>query len=124
MSYITAEDIKSNLIAGFDISDYLEEADLEINDVAEKLGIRDISSISTPVHYKIRRYGVVFVLMRLSQDKIGTNQPDTAVEKYQMLYDMYMSELKDLYPQLTYEMFTGTVQSITGRTASYGFYRG
>lgn len=124
MSYITAEDIKSNLIAGFDISDYIEEADQEINDVGQKLGIRDVSYISIPVHYKIRRYGIVFILMRLAQDKIGTNQPDITMEKYQMLYEMYQKELKILYSQLTYEMFTGNVDSMIGRTASYGFYRG
>lgn len=124
MSYIAAEDIKSNLIAGFDISDYIEEADYEINDVAEKLGVRDTSNISIPLHYKIKRYGIVFILKRLAQDKLGTNQPDIALEKYQRLFEIYTEELKQLYPQLTYEMFTGTVQTQTGRTSSNGFYRG
>lgn len=124
MSYIAAEDIKSNLIAGFDISDYIEEADYEINDVAEKLGVRDTSNISIPLHYKIKRYGIVFILKRLSQDKLGTNQPDIALEKYQRLFEIYTEELKQLYPQLTYEMFTGTVKTQTGRTSSNGFYRG
>lgn len=124
MSYITAEDIKSNLISGFDISDYLEEADYEINDVAEKLGIRNPALISIPLHYKIKRYGIVFVLKRLSQDKLGTNSTDVSLEKYQRSFEIYSDELKQLYPQLTYEMFTGTVQTQTGRTSSNGFYRG
>ena len=124
MSYIKADDIRSNLVAGFDIVDYLEEANNEVIDVAEKLGIRDTDLISTPVHYKIKRYGVVFVLMRLAQDKIGTNQSDVALEKYRDLYAMYKVELKELLPQLTYQMYTGTVQTITGRTSQSGFYRG
>lgn len=124
MSYITAEDIKSNLISGFDISDYLEEADYEINDVAEKLGIRNPALIHIPLHYKIKRYGIVFVLKRLSQDKLGTNSTDVSLEKYQRSFEIYSEELKQLYPQLTYEMFTGTVQTQTGRTSSNGFYRG
>ncbi len=37
MSYITTEDIKANLIAGFDISGYIEEAGQEIEDVAQRL---------------------------------------------------------------------------------------
>lgn len=125
MSYITAEDIKSNLVSGFDIQGYIEEADQEVTDIAEKLGVRDASSIVTPIHYKIKRYAVVFVLMRLAQDKMGTNNVELAAEKYGVLYDMYKAELKDLYPQITYEMLTGTVDSIVSRTSSFGgFYRG
>ena len=123
MSYIEASDIKSNLSSGFDLTEYLTEADNEINDLAEKLGVRDTDEISTPIHYKLKRYAVVFVLMRLAQDKIGTNQPDTAIEKYKDLYMMYKDELKDLYPQITYEMVTGDVETITGRTAVFNLYR-
>ena len=123
MSYITAADIKSNLAQGFNLTDYLAEADAEVNDIAQKLGIRDTEDIAVPVHYKIKRYAVVFVLMRLAQDKIGTNQPDTAIEKYKDLYAMYRQELKDLYPQITYEMITGDVETITGRTVVYNVYR-
>ncbi len=123
MSYITAADIKSNLVNGFDITEYLNEVDQEINDVAQRLGV-DQDDIATPLHYKIKRYGIVFIQMRLAQDKIGTNQPDTAIEKYKDLYALYKSEQKDLYPQLTYEMFTGTVNDrIIARTANYGLYR-
>jgi hypothetical protein len=126
MSYISADDIKSNLIKGFDILEYIRESDDEINDVAQKLGISDSSDIAQPVHYKIRRYGIVFILMRLAQDKLGTNSPDITMEKYQALYEMYRNELKDLYKQLTYEIFTGDVDSIISRTCSStcGFYRG
>lgn len=124
MSYITLDDFKANLISGFDISGYIVEADEEIIDVCQKLGVRDLSLIKLPICYKLRRYGVAFVLMRLAQDKIGTNQADLSLEKYQMLFDMYKAELKDLYSQITYEMITGTVSSIIGRTQSFGFYRG
>lgn len=124
MSYITLDDFKANLISGFDILGYIVEADEEIIDVCQKLGVRDLSLIKLPICYKLRRYGVAFVLMRLAQDKIGTNQADLSLEKYQMLFDMYKAELKDLYSQITYEMITGTVSSIIGRTQSFGFYRG
>jgi hypothetical protein len=124
MSYITANDIKSNLVRSFDISDYLEEAENEINDVAQRLGIYDTDDISTPIHYKIKRYGIVYVLMRLAQDKIGTCDDDVTLERYQVSYDMYKAEMKDLYPQLTYQMFTGNVTSIISRTSSCRLYRG
>lgn len=123
--YLDPTDIKSNLVNGFDITDYLVEAENEVNDVAQRLGVRDITSIVQPLHYKIKRYAIVFVLMRLAQDKIGTNQPDIQLEKYRDLYAMYKEELKELYPQITYEMLTGKVDSIIARTATMGgFYRG
>lgn len=123
--YLDPTDIKSNLVNGFDITDYLVEAENEVNDVAQRLGVRDITSIVQPLHYKIKRYAIVFVLMRLAQDKIGTNQPDIQLEKYRDLYAMYKEELKELYPQITYEMLTGNVDSIIARTATMGgFYRG
>lgn len=124
MSYLTAADIKSNLAQGFDLSQYLSEADSEVNDIAEKLGVRNTSSIATPLHYKIKRYAVVFVLMRLAQDKIGTVSVDVAVEKYRDLYEMYKAELRELVTQITYEMVTGTVNSIIARSAVHGLYRG
>ena len=124
MSYLVASDFRSNLIQGFDITPYLLEADAEVNDLAERLGIRDTADIHTPLHYKIKRYAIVFVLMRLAQDKIGTNSPDVALEKYRDQYEMYKAELRDIFPQITYQMYTGTVESIIGRTATYNLYRG
>lgn len=123
MSYITTEDIKANLIAGFDISGYIEEAGQEIEDVAQRLGV-SVNDISLPLHYKIKRYGIAYLLKRLAQDKIGTNQPDVTLEKYKDMYELYSTEVKELFPQLTYQMFTGTVKNIIGRTSSNGFYRG
>lgn len=123
--YLDPTDIKSNLVNGFDITDYLVEAENEVNDVAQRLGVRDTASIQQPLHYKIKRYAVVFVLMRLAQDKIGTNQPDIQLEKYRDLYAMYKEEQEKLYSQITYEMVTGNVNSIIARTAAMGgFYRG
>jgi hypothetical protein len=125
MSYIDVTDIKANLIAGFDVAPYIEEADDEINDVAERLGVRGLSSIKVPVHYKIKRYGIAFILKRLAQDKIGTNQPDISLEKYKEMFLLYSQELKELFPQLTSQMFTGDVGSIIDRTSTVGnFYRG
>jgi len=124
MSYLAASDIKSNLAQGFDLSQYLTEADSEVVDIAEILGVRNVSEIHTPLHYKIKRYAVVFVLMRLAQDKIGTNSADIAIEKYRDLYDMYRTELKELRNQITYEMVTDTVNSIIARTNVFNLYRG
>ena len=122
--YLEPSDVKSNLSQGFDLNPYLDEADLEVEDLANRLGVRSISSIVTPLQYKIKRYAVVFVLMRLAQDKIGTNSPDIALEKYRTQFDMYKTELRELFPQITSQMFTGDVDSIISRTSVYNLYRG
>jgi hypothetical protein len=121
--YITADDIKSNLAKGFTLTEYLEEADLEIIDVAEKLGVRGIEEIMNPVHYKVKRLAVVFINMRLAQDKYGTNSPDTSNEKYRDLYEMYKIELKEIRNEITYEMITGNVNSMAGRVGVFELYR-
>jgi hypothetical protein len=123
MSYITIADIKSNLISKVDVSDYIIESDEEVNDLAEKLGVYDTTEIATPVHHKLKRYAIVFVLMRVAQDRIGTNSPDVSVEKYAALYEMYTAEYKDLAQQITYEMMTGNVCSMVDRVSSVQTYR-
>jgi hypothetical protein len=123
MSYITVADIKSNLISKVDVSDYIVESDEEVNDLAEKLGVYDTTEISIPLHHKLKRYAIVFVLMRVAQDRIGTNSPDVSIEKYAALYEMYTAEYKDLAQQITYEMMTDNVCSMVDRVSSVQTYR-
>lgn len=122
MSYISTGDIKSNLAQGFALQDYILEADAEIEDLAETLGVRDTSSIASPLHNKVKRYGVVFILMRLCQDKMGANNPEIDVmEKYLIQYNMYKKELAALRSEITYEMITGTVDQIADRAVFSGW---
>lgn len=121
--YLEVSDFSSNLIQGMDVTQYFEEADLEVIDLAERLGVRDITDIINPLHYKVKRYAVVFVLMRLAQDNYGTNNPETTNEKYRDLYDIYKTELGELRPQITYEMITGNVDSILDRVCVFNLYR-
>lgn len=124
MSYITSADIKADLVRNLDIEPYIEEADFEINDLAELKGVYETTDIKTdPLHYKIKRYAIVFVLMRICQDSLGTNSVDTDREKYKDNLEMYQKELDQLKPLITYEMLTGNVQSMIGRTAVFNLYR-
>jgi HPt (histidine-containing phosphotransfer) domain-containing protein len=118
--YITAADIKSNLTTGFDLTEYLDEVENEIIDLAQKLGVRSTTDIASPLHYKVKRYGVVFVLMRLAQDKLGTNLPDVSLDKYDRLYQMYKKEIDDLKSQITREMITNNIDEIIDRTTVMG----
>ena len=124
MSYITVADIKSTLISKVDVSEYIQEADLEIEDLAEKLGVYDTSEIKVdPLHHKIKRYAVVFVLMRVSKDRIGTTQTDVSLDLYDRCQTMYEAEYKELAQQITYEMMTGTVDAMVERVSSTQIYR-
>ena len=121
MSYIETSDISANIADGFDLESLIEESDLEVRDLAERLGVRTYTDISTPVHYKIKRYAVVYVLMRLCQDKAGTNNTEIIdTEKYMGLYAMYRRELEDLRGQISIEMVTGVVNEMRDRAIQTG----
>jgi hypothetical protein len=124
--YITVDDIKSNIVAGFELQSYLDESDEEVQDLAERLGVRDPSDIKVPLHYKIRRYAVVYTIMRLCQDKIGTNNIELPeYEKYLVQYQMYKKELEELRGQISIEMLIGQVNEIRDRAVNTGtIFRG
>ena len=127
MSYISTSDITANVAIGFDLEPYINEADGEIDDLAEKVGVRDPDDIETdPLHYKIKRFGVAYILMRLCQDKAGTNNVDQIdLEKYLTLYNVYRKEVEALRPQISEEMFTGPVDEIRDRAMNSGvLFRG
>ena len=126
MSYITVNDIKSNIVQGFEIQDYIDETDEEVRDAAERLGVRDADDISLPLHYKIKRYAVVYTLMRLCQDKMGTNNVEMPeMEKYAVQYGMYNKELEQLRGQMSLEMFTGDIGEVRDRAINTGtIFRG
>lgn len=123
MSYIEVSDIKSNLAKGFALQDYIIEADGEINDLAESLGVRDTSAIATnPLHHKIKRFGVTFIMMRICQDKMGSNDPTIDImEKYLVQYNLYRKELAALKSEISAEMFTGLVNEISDRVVFSGY---
>ena len=121
MSYIKPSDIKSSLIKGIDITDYINEANNEIEDLAEALGVYNTSDIKRPVHNKVLRYGIVYILMRLCQDKIGTNDVQVdALEKYTIQYGMYKKELAQIRAEISKEMVTGTVDNMGSRSVYSG----
>lgn len=122
MSYISISDIKANIAQGFSLQDYIIEADSEINDLAEQLGVRDPDDIHIPLHYKVKRYGIVFVLMRLCQDKIGALDQGAVegLEKYIVSYQMYKKEFESLREGINYEMITGSVDEIGDRAIQCG----
>lgn len=126
MSYISSDDILDTIVTGLDLSPYLAEVKLEIEDLAEQKGVRDTTQISDPIHYKLKRYGICYVIMRVCQDKLGLNDVSIPeLEKYKIKYDMYKKEIAELRDLITYEMITGTIGAIRDRVVNTGLiFRG
>ena len=110
--YIQFSDITDNVIKGFGDTgllqpyDYYTEADNEINDLAVQNGIMP-TQISTPLHYKLKRYGVVHLCMRVAQDNMGVNNVEMSpdMDKYTLKFAQYRKELADLRTQIRANMF-------------------
>lgn len=126
MSYITRTDITDNIVGDFDLNPYLAEIDNEINDLAERNGV-SVSNLQTdPLPYKVKRYAICFLLMRLCQDKMGTNNIDIpALEKYAIKFDLYYKELKMLREEITAEVLTNDISTLRDRAIVSGaIFRG
>lgn len=120
-TYISQADIKDNIVTGFDLDaeGYLDETDTEIVDLAEQFGIDSDDIENTPLHYKVKRYAVVFCLMRFCQDKAGTNNTDLPeLEKYIIKYKSYEKEYDKLRGQISYSMLTGQVDEMRDRVVN------
>lgn len=117
MSYITVADITDGIAETFDLTNYIEESDSAINDLAERLGVRDPDNIDTdPLHWKLRRYAVTYVLRRLCQDKIGTGNLEVPeFNKYLVGYNLYKAEFAKIESEISIEMIAGTVNEIRDR---------
>lgn len=124
--FIEVGDIKDSVANGFELEEYIGEVNEEIIDLAERKGVRNTSDIKTnPLHYKIKRYGIVFLLMRLYQDKMGVNNVELAdMEKYVIKYNVYKREMSDLEARISFAMITGNVDEIRDRIKTTTLYRG
>ena len=124
-TYITQSDITDNIVgfddARFDLKPYLAETDKELVDLADRLGILEDDIEDDPLHFKIKRYGICYCLMRLCQDKSGTNDVEVLEQdKYLVKYNMYKNECESLRPQITPSMFDGSESTIKDRVMVSG----
>lgn len=131
MPYIQDSDVTDKVVNVFDLTDCIVESDLAVNDIAARRGVLDADDISVDgsgyvTSYKLKRYAIVFVCMRVCQDKMGLNNNDLPVEieKYAVKYKMYKEELDGIDGQITAEMITGTVDEIADRATSHRLFRG
>ncbi len=127
MSYITSADISDKVVEQHTLTDYLTEADNELIDLAEQLGVTDSTSIETaPLHFKVKRYLISYVCMRVCEDNQGLNNNDIPeMDKYAVKYKQYRKTCDGLRPQISREMITGDVDEARDRagTSSGVLYR-
>ena len=123
---ISRSDIKDTIIGQFDLADYLTETNDAVIDLAESLGVCEDCIDDDPIHNTIKRYAIAYCLMRLCQDKMGTNSTDMPEQdRYFVKYNIYKNEAEQLRKHITYEMMTGNVQDIRDRAIVSGtMYRG
>jgi hypothetical protein len=124
--YIERADIKDRIIEGFDLSEYLTETNAQLQDLAESLGVDSTDIETDPLHNTIKRFCVVYTVMRLCQDKAGANNVEISEsEKYAFKYQVYRKEFEDLRGRISAEMICGQVSSIRDRATNTGtLYRG
>jgi hypothetical protein len=90
----------------------MDEANEECVDIAERLGVRDVSLIKTPLHFKILRYLQEYIITRVCEDKAGVNNPDSiSFDKYFALGEYHRRRASQLRSEITREMVIGNVSS-------------
>jgi hypothetical protein len=116
MSYITIADITDKIAEGLDMTQYIAESDEAVNDLAEELGAATTEIETAPLHYKVRRYAILYSLMRMCQDSLGVcNLDNPANNKYLIGYNMYKEQLAACRKQISLEMIDGSVVNTRDR---------
>lgn len=116
MSYITVADITDRIAEGIDMTTYIMESDEAVEDLAEELGVDATDIDTTPLHHKVRRYAIIYSLMRMCQDALGVANIDNPLSnKYLIAYNMYKEQLAACRKQVSYEMLTGVVNAVRDR---------
>ena len=100
---------------------YIDVANEEIEDLANRVGITDISLIIIPIHYKIKQYAINFTYSLFSQDLIGANSVDIGeVDVYKDMFERSQYLINQLITDISIEMFTGDVKERSDRSISFG----
>jgi len=132
--YIERADITDNVIKIFidkdedSLDGYFEETDNYLEDIAQLLGVptEDIAVDGTGqvTPFIVKRFCIVFLCMRVCQDKASTNNVETSPEldKYYVKYDLYKKELVELRKELTPEVLIANVNSIADRASEQTSY--
>ena len=119
-TYITSADITNKIFnrnPPTTISGYIDQANIEIEDLAIRKGVA-VADIVTPVHVKIVRYGVQYALSLFAEDRIGFNSSEGDIQGedvYDSLFKRSRYLLQNVKQDITAVMFTGEEQTQANR---------
>jgi len=124
--YISDSDITDVVVNQFTLTDYITESTYQLNDIAEKRGVDSDDIDMDDPHWKLKRYAVAYVCMRVCQDKMGVNNSElpAELEKYAVKYKLYKELCDEIEPNLTSSMFANNVDDIQDRVMTGRMFRG
>jgi hypothetical protein len=120
--YIAFTDITDKVVADFLVSGsedashdiWMENTDLEIEQVALERGVYSTSIYLIPLGYRIKEYAIAYLCFLVCQDCFGVNDVEVEQnETYLKKLEYYKNRCELLKSQITKEMFLNTAQSLT-----------
>jgi hypothetical protein len=132
--YIERADISDEVVKQFITADedsldaYFTETDDYLEDIAETLQVNaddiDVDSGGQVKSYIVKRFCIVFLCMRVCQDKAGKNNVEVSpdMDKYSYKYAIYTKELAELTKSLTPEVLAGDVDEAADRATQQTNY--
>jgi len=117
-AYIARDDITNKLFSRQSDTAkniYVDQANMEIEDFAIRLGV-SVTNIVTPIHYKVKRYAVLYALSLFAEDNIGFNQETPDLDTYKDLFQRSQYLLQEARPDVSTVMFTGEAQTEINRS--------
>lgn len=126
MSYIVIADITNDLFSRIEDDTikqrYVDKANTEAVSFAKKKGVFDTTLIETsPLDGTFKEYLIRFALYNFADDYIGVNDVEiTENDAYRQLFDRSLFLINRYRPEITYEMITGNVNSVSDTAVSFG----
>jgi hypothetical protein len=119
MSYLSPSDITDAVVKQHTLTAYLTEADAELLDMAESLGVMSSTSIVAPLHNTVKQFLTAYVCMRVCEDNVGVNNlPIPAEDKYEVKRSIYEKKYQALRSRISSPMLTGTVDEARDRAGA------
>lgn len=122
MAYITAADITDSIAkeAGYltALTAKIALSDAEVEDMAERKGVYKSDICIDPVHRMVKNYAIDWVCREFFFDLIGKARAGVEFDVYNEKYKLYAKRLSEDEGRITFEVLTGSVDSLQDRTGA------
>jgi hypothetical protein len=124
-NYITSSDIHSTVFQDFNMTNYINHTNDQVDYLASSLGVTS-ADIYTPILHILKEYAVAYCQREMAKDKIGTNNLDVQVanDKYFVLYQINSDEVERLRKYINAEIIKNTAIDPSEFSPSVTIYRG